>query len=240
MHAIPGRTGRNELQHALGDLQLGRLECGQERIEGTLLLRRTRGFRGNPAIAAHRIDVVLAAENGRGRLHLIAVMHEERHEHLFQCRHRRAFLNRRLAEARESGSAHIHHADQLGARVGPVRPPVHARVRIHVLVGHVPDVLLPGGVEDRGERGLLIGAGREVLVAVGDRDLVPCADAHVVHLRDVERAVGLEGHERVRIVHHGDASRVGVVVVVAKAEGVADLVSRELTHARERPLAGLG
>jgi hypothetical protein len=47
-------------------------------------------------------------------------------------------------------------------------------------------------------------------------------------LREIDGAVALQLFERMRIVHHGDPALVAVVVVVAKAERVADLVRRQL------------
>src|SRR4029079_4008573 len=49
-----------------------------------------------------------------------------------------------------------------------------------------------------------------------------------------DRAVGIELFERVRIVHHRDPPLAAVVVLVAEAERVADLVRGELANARQR------
>ena len=50
------------------------------------------------------------------------------------------------------------------------------------------------------------------------------------------RAVRVQLLERMRVVHHRDPALVAVVVVVAEAERVADLVRRELADALQRRL----
>ncbi len=107
---------------------------------------------------------------------------------------------------------------------------------VAVLVGEVAQILLPGVVDDPGERRRRVGAGRELPVAEVDRHLVPVADPRLVGLGDVDGAVGLQLLERMRVVHHRDPALGAVVVVVAEAQGVADLVGRQLANARQRRL----
>ena len=154
-------------------------------------------------------------------------------------RHRRAQADRLLAHAVERGAAHLHQPVQLLGLVHAVGPLLGARVDVGVLVGEVAQVLRPRVVDDRGQRRRLVDAGRELPVAEVDRHLVPVADPRLVGLRDVDGAVGLQLLERVRIVHHRDPALGAVVVVVAEAEGVADLVRGELADAGQRRLVEL-
>ena len=140
-----------------------------------------------------------------------------------------------LAEAVECGAAHAHEAIQLVRLVDAVRPLIGFRVRIGVLIGQVAQVGGPGVVEDLGQGGRVL-AGRELAIAVVDGDLVPIADAGLIGVGEVDRAVLGELLERVRIVHDGDPSLGAVVVVVAEPERVSDLVRGELTDALESGL----
>src|SRR4051812_29338571 len=76
----------------------------------------------------------------------------------------------------------------------------------------------------------------ELAVAVVDSDLVPLADARLVGVGEVDRAVLIQLLERVRIIHDRDPALRAVVIVVAEPEGVSDLMRRELADALERRL----
>jgi hypothetical protein len=137
-----------------------------------------------------------------------------------------------FAEAAERGAADLHEAVELVGLVDAVRPLVHARVEVGVLVGQVAEVFGPGVVQDLVEGGLLIAA-RQDAVAVVDGDLVPIADTRGVGFGDIDGAVFAELFLRVRIIHDGDPAGGAVVVVVAQAEGVAHFVSCELADTGE-------
>ena len=98
----------------------------------------------------------------------------------------------------ERRAAHFHQAIQLVGLVDAVRPLIDLRVRVGVLVRHVAQILRPCIVQDFGQRRRLVRAGRELSVAVVDRDLVPVADPRLIRVatdrscrpRSVSRADG--------------------------------------------------
>jgi hypothetical protein len=124
---------------------------------------------------------------------------------------------------------------QLVGLVHAVRPLVHARVRVEILVGQVAQILRPGVVEDLAESGRFVALGK-LAIAVIDGHLVPIADARRVGVGDVDGAVGAQFLLRVRIVHHRNPALGAVVIIVAQAERVAHFVSGQLADARQRGL----
>ncbi len=240
VHAVPGRPGRDLAEQVARERELGGAERRRESAERRALLVGRCGPHGLAPVAADGVDVVQPAEYGGRGLDLVAVVQVEGDEDLLEGGHRRAPLDGVLAEAVQRGAANLHHPLQLGGGVGAVRPLVGARVHGDVLVGEVSQVALPGLVEDPAQLGRLVDAVREVLIAPDDGDAVPLADPVLVDLGVVERAVVLQRDPGVRVVHDGDAAEPAVVVVVPEAEGVADLVCRELADAGERPFGQLG
>ena len=61
------------------------------------------------------------------RFDLVAVQHVERHQHVFERRHRRAFANIVFAEALQRRRAHLHQAVQFVHRVRAGIPEMRAR-----------------------------------------------------------------------------------------------------------------
>ena len=113
--------------------------------------------------------------------------------------------------------------------------------RTRVLVGEKGDAATARAREDPVERLRLVGAGREVGVAVLDRHLVPRADPDRVRVGEVHAPVARELDQRVRIIHDRRAPLGARDVVVLEAEGVPHLVRRELAEAGKcHRLGGLG
>ncbi len=230
------RTRRNGVEDAARHRQLRRLERRRERVERLALVRGRFPLHGRAAVAAHRVDEVLPADHRRRAFDRVAVIHPDRHERLFDRRHRRAEPDRALADARERRVTDLHDPRELVGLIQPVRPLLDARVNVHVLVREVPDVLRPRVVDDLGQRFRLVRACRELAVAEGDRHLVPVADARLIRVLDVDRSVFFERLQGMRVVHDRDPALAAVVVVVPEAERVPDLVRSELPDARERRL----
>ena len=174
------------------DRELRRLERRRQRIERLPLIRGRFPLRRRAPVAAHRVDEVLSADHGRRAFDRVAVIHEDRHERLFDRRHRRARADRLLADAAERRAPHLHQAVELVGLIRAVRPLLDARMDVRVLIREVPKVLRPRVVENLRERRRIVVAVRELAVAVVDRDLVPVADARRIRVRDVDRAVVLE------------------------------------------------
>ena len=223
VHAEARRARRNEVEDPLRHDQLGRLQRGGQRIHCFSLIRGRFPLHGRAAVAAHRVDILLPRHHRRRAFHGVAVIHPDRHQRFF-------------ADAVERGQADLHQPVELVGLIDAVRPLLHARMNVRVLVGEVPEVLGPRVVEDLRQGRRLAGALREFTIAVVDRDLVPVADPRRVRIREIDRAVVFQHFERMRVVHHRDPALAAVVVVVAEADRVADFVRRELADARERRL----
>src|SRR6185295_13264960 len=83
------------------------------------------------------------------------------------------------------------------------------------------------------ERNSFVGAGREVLIAVVNGDLVPFPDSFSVSVRQVRNTIGSKFCEWRRIIHHRGAIGWAGGVIVLQTESVADFVRRQLFQARE-------
>ena len=229
----PGRPRGERVEDVIRNRQLGRADRTHQRVERRTLRVRRDGLDRLSAVAAHRVDVVHATDGRRGCVDLETMVQVERHEDLFHRGERHVASNGRLAEVVERGAPDVEHAVKLGRRIDAVRPLMHARVGVEVLVRQIDKIPIPRVVEDLLQGGWLVSALRKVLIPVGDGHLVPFADPDVVGVREVDLAVVVERDERVRVVENGHAPERAGVVVVAQPERVADLVGSELADPGE-------
>ena len=238
VHAPARRPRRDQRQHRRRHRQLRRPQRHRQCVERLALIVDADAFGRRTVIAAHRVDVVLPRDHRRRRFDGVAVIHEDRHQRLFDQRGRHAGADGVLADLVERRAPHLHQPVQLVGLILAVRPLIDLRVRVGVLVGHVAQILRPRIVQHLRERRLLVRARRELAVAVVDRHPVPITDLLGIGLGDVDGAVRVQLLERMRIVHHRDPALLAVVVVVAETERVADLVRRELADALQRREVG--
>ncbi len=234
MPCEPWRPRRNRFEQRLRQCQLRWLQRRHQRHQRRALIFARGPARGDPIVAAHPVDVVLPAENRRRTLGGPAVIHVDRHQRLFDRRHRPTRPNGALADPIECGAPNLHQAVEFVGLIQPIRPPVGARIGLHILIRQIADVLRPCIVQDLCESGGFVGLRGELPVAVVDGDLVPLADALRIGVRQIDRPVRPQLLERMRVVHHRDPALVAVVVVVAEAERVTGFVGRQLANSLER------
>ncbi len=229
----PHLAGRQQRQEAGRGGQRRRLQRGQQGRDRLPLGRRRHIGRGLRPVADDGIGVVHPAHELARRLDLVAVEKEDRHVLPAQHGHRLAGMQGAEAEVRQRHAAHLHHARQLGGRVGAVVPQAGPGLahRQAACVG-VGDVAQP-------PLGVLVQQGLARLAArpvqPGDGQLVPVADPHRIGVRQVDAPI-LQKDARRRIVHDAGAVLGAGGEVVRQADGVADLVGAQLAQAGERGL----
>ncbi len=162
MTSEPGRAWRNRVQHLFGHGEFGGFQGRGQRLQRLPLIGGGLPLYRRAAVAAHGVNEVLAADHGRGGFHGVAVIHEDRHQRLFDGRHGRAVADGMLAQAAERGAAQLHQAVQFVGLVDAVRPLFDARVDAGVLIGEVAQVLLPGVVQDAVQLGLFVTFGQRL------------------------------------------------------------------------------
>ena len=232
----PARGRRwNEVEYPLGQRQFSRVDRLEQSVERVELHRRRQQGRRRLAVSPHGVAVVDAADDLRRRLDLVAVQQVERRQHILQLRHGRADADAPLGEPLERGPPNGQEAAQFLRRGTAVVPEVSqgmgAAHRPRVLVADVVEAGVDRPLQDGVELRRLVGAVRELGVAVENRPLVPFADADVVGGTQVDRAVLAQGGQGMRIVHDGLAAIRSIDAggeVVRQADRVADFVGRKL------------
>ena len=103
----------NRIQHCLRHRQFCRLQRIRERIQSLPLVRCALPLHRRPTVTSHRIDEVDSRHHRRGRFHRVPVIHENRHQRLFDRRHRRTPTDRVFPQPVERRTPHVHETVEL-------------------------------------------------------------------------------------------------------------------------------
>src|SRR5690348_16086293 len=179
--AILRRTRRNSFQQRFWK----REDAGTQRIEHGFnrgaLLRCGDDF-GIFLHAAANVEGIIESANALGDgSDLIAMVEVNRNEDILESGHRSAFRDGGFGEAFERGGADRHDllqaVDVGAADVPKMRDGTGGAERASFSVRKIELAARKGAVENFIERLLLVRTLREILIAVINRDSVPCADA---------------------------------------------------------------
>src|SRR4030095_8783129 len=181
--------------------------------------------------------VVCSSDKFGGGFHLIAVIHVDRHENVFERGHRCAFPNVVLSESLQRCCSNPHHIGQFINGVCAVVPKMGDRTRTvcrtRVLISQIHQTARECLTQRCIKSRLFVSAWRKVLISISNRDLVPLPNAPSISVRQIRNAVGAHNCPRSRVSHHRRSCYRTSCVVVLKAKRVAHLMRRKLTKSRE-------
>ena len=219
-----------QLQHVFRQTQNSRTQCVEQCVDRcTLPLPVDRSYRNLP-IATKCVGEVLTTDNLANGLNLKAMQQVEWNQHFFECRQRSARTNIVFRKPSQCICTHIEQVLELRNCIGTVVPEIAARVcRTNVAGVIIGNITQPGS--DRLGHDPVTFAGyvrpiRKILVTVKHGAFVPCANANIVSIVQVDSTAVIETDQRKRIVHDRGAPLRAGRKVVLHANGMSHLVGR--------------
>src|ERR1700744_5977413 len=138
-----------------------------------------------------------------------------------------------LQGCRANGEDAVQLVGWIWAVIPQVRVWMGAAQRTRILIGDKDLPAVRGFAQNRVKSLVFVGGLWEFGVTVGDGNLVPCADAGGIGMRQVRCAIRLQRDPRMWIVHNGGSGRDGAGgKIMCEAERVSYLVRGELADAR--------
>ena len=209
-----------------------------ERVGG----RREYGIGPFAPVAADGVGIVHPADLAPDRRRLVAVIQIDRHDHPPQIRRRRTRRQIAQAEPRQGDTSHRQGVGVFGDHVRAIVP--HGAIGLQTAqrpgVGVVDEAIAPGlGVRRQGGAARLRVLARRIAIQPVHHEPIPHADAGRIGPAEVQ-SVAVRDHPGRGIVHHRGPVRKGRGgEVVGDAQGVTDLVRRQLAQALIGQLVGV-